>query len=260
MPWCDTGAVSLHYEVAGDGPHSLALLHEMGGTVESWRAVLPLLDPRFRTLRLDSRGAGLSETVRTPYGVAEQADDLARVLLAAGLAPPWRLVGSAAGAAVALAFAAAHPGDVAGLVLCAPAVGLLAASAEVMRDRATLARREGMRAVVEATLTRSYPAAATPDPAVRDAYRARFLALDPHCYALMIDALLGAELDDALASVRCPCTVLAGRHDGARPPDVVEALARRVPGASFEVLDTGHLMPVQHPAMVASRINATLPG
>jgi 3-oxoadipate enol-lactonase len=60
VPWIDANGVSIHYEVAGAGP-TVVLLHEMGGTLDSWDGVAPELSRRYRTLRYDQRGAGLSE-------------------------------------------------------------------------------------------------------------------------------------------------------------------------------------------------------
>ena len=84
--------------------------------------------------------------------------------------------------------------------------------------------------------------------------RARLLANDPVCYAAANRALLDAHLDEAIAGLRCRCLVLAGAHDGLRPPEDVAALARRLPGAEFAVLDTAHVMPVQAPELFAEHL------
>ena len=68
------------------------------------------------------------------------------------------------------------------------------------------------------------------------------------------EALLDAHLDEAIAGLRCRCLVLAGAHDGLRPPEDVAALARRLPGAEFAVLDTAHVMPVQAPELFAEHV------
>ena len=60
MPWIDANGISIHYELAGNGP-SLVLLHEMGGTLDSWDGIFPALSAGFRTLRYDQRGFGVSE-------------------------------------------------------------------------------------------------------------------------------------------------------------------------------------------------------
>ena len=56
------------------------LLHELGGTLDSWDAVAPGLSENFRVLRYDQRGAGLSEKVREQYTNDTLVDDLEGVL------------------------------------------------------------------------------------------------------------------------------------------------------------------------------------
>src|ERR1700720_477786 len=72
MGWMTSSGVSIYYEVSGRGPRSLILVHELGGTLDSWDAVLPLLEPEFRVLRFDQRGSGLSEKVRKPFTIAHR--------------------------------------------------------------------------------------------------------------------------------------------------------------------------------------------
>ena len=52
MPWMEANGISIHFELAGQGP-SVVLLHEMGGTLDSWDGIFPALSQHFRTLRYD---------------------------------------------------------------------------------------------------------------------------------------------------------------------------------------------------------------
>jgi 3-oxoadipate enol-lactonase len=43
--------------------------------------------------------------------------------------------------------------------------------------------------------------------------------------------------------------VVAGRHDTVRPPAGTQELAKKIPGARFELIETaGHFMPTTAPA------------
>jgi 3-oxoadipate enol-lactonase len=48
----EANGISIHFELAGQGP-SVVLLHEMGGTLDSWDGIVPALNQHFRTLRYD---------------------------------------------------------------------------------------------------------------------------------------------------------------------------------------------------------------
>ena len=54
--------------------------NEMGGTLDSWDGIFPALSKRFRTLRYDQRGSGLSEKVRQPITTEILEEDLEAVL------------------------------------------------------------------------------------------------------------------------------------------------------------------------------------
>ena len=50
----------------------------------------------------------------------------------------------------------------------------------------------------------------------------------------------------------------AGALDRARPPHLVEPVARAIPGARYAVLETGHYAPVQTPELYARTIGEFL--
>ena len=43
----DANGITIHFEIAGHGP-SVVLLHEMGGTLDSWDGIAPALNERFQ--------------------------------------------------------------------------------------------------------------------------------------------------------------------------------------------------------------------
>ncbi len=255
MHWVDNNGTSLAYRIEGSGTEALIAIHEMGGSLESFAPLVPLLAQDFRVLRYDQRGAGLSEKPRNPFGFEEHVGDLERILAHAGLEPPYRLVGLAAGCAIAVAFAHKHPGEVSQLALCAPALSVSADRRGYLADRTALAASCGMRAVAEDTLARSYPARYRErDPARFASYRARFLANDPVGYGHINMAFADVDTAEAVAALRAPCLLLGGEQDALRPPDQVKALVRDIPHAQCEIIDAGHIMPLQAPEAMAESL------
>ena len=55
-------------------------------------------------------------------------------------------------------------------------------------------------------------------------------------------------------SHQSPCQVLAGQHDPLRPPAEVAATAACIHGAEYAVVESGHLMAVQAPGIVAAAL------
>lgn len=245
--WIEANGVQLRYELHAGPLATIALLHEMGGMLESWDAVVPLLTPFASMLRYDQRGAGLSEKPPGPYTVTQAADDLAALLAALAITEPVAVVGAAVGAAVATAFAARHPQATAALALLAPATVL---------DKTKRARTEQRIAAIERLGIRQAFADEPAKP--RSRYEELRLAADPAALAGTWRMLAELDLDAALAAIRCPTLVVAGRHDAARPPEHVAGVAAKIAGAEFMVLETGHVMAIDTPELTASTLRSFL--
>jgi 3-oxoadipate enol-lactonase len=126
MDFIEVNGTALRYELRGSGSHTVILLHEMGGTLESWDLVVPQLAAGSRVLRYDTRGAGLSEKIRGSLSIDTLVADLMALLDALKIGDRVVLVGMAVGGAIALAGAARHPERVAAVVASSPATGIAA--------------------------------------------------------------------------------------------------------------------------------------
>src|ERR1700689_3119992 len=97
MGYVDLDGVALRYGLSGRGERALVLVHEMGGSLESWDDVAPKLAESRRVLRYDTRGAGMSQKVRGELGIDTMADDIAALLDHIGIAGKVALAGIAVG-------------------------------------------------------------------------------------------------------------------------------------------------------------------
>ncbi len=258
MPFIDANGVSLHYELAGARGPSVVLMHELGGTLNSWDAVAPRLAARRRVLRYDQRGAGLSEKVRQEFSNDVLVEDFISLSKAIGLDPPYHFVTVAAAATQALRFLEQRPEQVGSLVLCNPAPGVDPSRAAALDERAAFAMREGMRASLPTTLAISYPENLGEHSAY-EAYRGRYLANDPVGFGYGFRALARTNMLHMLPKVPCPTMVVAGRHDTVRPHAGTADLAKKIPGARFELIEAGHFMPTQGPEPLLALLEDFLP-
>jgi 3-oxoadipate enol-lactonase len=255
--WIDASGVNLCYVLSGTGEAGTAvMIHELGGNIASWDAVAPTLRASLRVLTYDQRGHGSSEKVRVRFSLADHVDDLRALLDALAIDGPCWLIAAAAGAAIAVAFAARFPARVAGIVMCAPALDVDPQRRAYLQERAERARQEGMRPIVDRTLDQSWPPVLRGDRQSFEGYRSRLLANDPVGYALANHALGEIDLSTQLPTLRCPCLLLAGQYDLQRSPERVAAQAALVPGSVFDTVPAGHLMAVQRPAEVVEKIHA----
>lgn len=113
----DVGGRKLHLWCAGAG--SPTVIFEASGLSSSteWEKLLPQVGAKHRACAYDRAGMGWSEPVSGDRTAAAFVDEARGALTAAGEKPPYVLVGHSAGGPLVRAWQAAHPDDVAGLVL-----------------------------------------------------------------------------------------------------------------------------------------------
>jgi 3-oxoadipate enol-lactonase len=257
MSFIEVNGVSLRYDVQGSGK-PLVLIHEMGGTIESWDLVVPALAAKRRVIRYDTRGAGFSEKIRGVLKIATMTSDLLALLDALGIEEKVALAGTAVGGAITLHTAARHPERVAAAIVSSPAVSIPEASRAAVLERVARFERDGLRVAVDATADNGYPAELRTDGAKFAAFRARWLANDPVSFASIYRMLAAMDLMPELAAIRCPVLVIGGQYDRGRPPAVVEPVAKAIPGAQFKVLPTGHYAGLQTPELIVAEIEGFL--
>jgi 3-oxoadipate enol-lactonase len=250
MPCIDTARVSLFFEDAGSGTSPVLLLHELGGSSESWRAVIPLLALDRRVIAVDMRCAGRSEKPLGSFTLAEVADDLDALMQALKLEIPVDVIGAALGSLAGALLALRHPARVRRLMMCAVAPYMAGPTRAYLAERTEKVRVVGMRGVVETSLANSFPAS---HPEARAAYRGIYLGNDPAAYAELSLALGRVELTAAdWGAIRAPVLVASGAHDFLWPPPIGHEAAALIPGARFEVMeDAGHFPHLQAPESLA---------
>jgi 3-oxoadipate enol-lactonase len=251
LPEVRVNHLRLHYVTEGDGP-AVILLHELGGSTETWKDLQPfLVGAGFRAVALDLRGAGRSELPAAAYSLPDLASDVLGLMDVLGL-PQAFLVGLAVGGLVALQVATASRRRVLGLILLDATLVIPEANATYARQRAATVAREGMAAVVDQSLSRSFPApVAAACPQAMKKYRDRFLRNNPQGYAFASLAALGADFREAAPSLDLPALVLVGEHDRLFPPEQAQMLAEALPQATYHVIPgAGHFPPLQAPEAV----------
>jgi 3-oxoadipate enol-lactonase len=254
--WIDGAGVALRARADGAGGLPLLMIHEMGGCLESWDRLTPLLTAEHKVVRYDQRGHGVSEKVRA-ITLNELVADALATADAFGL-ERFVPVGCAVGGAVALAVASRNAESCPAVIALAPATSIPEARSAAALARADALIATGARPNVDAALDRSYPHTLREDEALFLQVRAMRLGADPVGQASMLRMLAQLDMSADLAGVRQPALILAGRHDGDRPPEHLAGIAARIRGATFKVIESGHFMALHAPEAVAGEIDRFL--
>lgn len=252
--FCTTrDGVRLAYALAGQGPPLVKAanwLNHLEYDWESpvWRHVLRDLASRFRLLRYDERGNGLSDWDIEHVHFDALVEDLETVVDAAGF-ERFDLLGVSQGCAVSVAYAVRHPGRVNRLVL-------FGGYARGWRRRGTpreIAQREALTTLVREGW-------GSDNPAFRQVFSSLFfpdgtteqmrafnelqrITASPENAARLIEAFGTIDVTDLLPQVQAPTLVLHCREDGRIPFDAGRELAAGIPGARFVPLESrNHLI------------------
>lgn len=281
--WLEVGdGHRVYYEISGN-PAGFPVLFVHGGPGSCSRpAHRRFFDPDFyRIVLFDQRGCGRS----TPAGLT-QANTTAHLLADIELlretlgVDRWLLFGGSWGSTLSLAYAIAHPGRVAGMVLRGV---FLASDAEVTAYLSVLPDAwEGMGGTTVVEHVRALLEQGEPEPALAAArrwwdYESRVMALaergsagaPPPAEELVASARIQLHflahhcflrpdevLDQLPRMGALPVIIVQGAVDPVCPPAAALAVAERIPGAELRMVAGGGHSALQ-PVMAAELCAAT---
>jgi pimeloyl-ACP methyl ester carboxylesterase len=259
MRWVEAGGALLRYDLRhGTGPW-LVLLHEMGGSIESWDRVMRHLPPEVGVLLPEMRGMGQSQKITETPSFAQMAQDVASLLDHLGIDGPVVLCGTAIGGAVALQFALNDPARTLAVAPLDPALNVTDGAEAAILALADQMATQGMSAMESILLDRTYPDRYRErHPGHFAQVRGRWYANDPVSFAHWFRMLAASDLRPRLPEISCPVWYGSGLHDTLRPSEYVRDLAKRTPGAVVRELDAGHHVADHAPEDVAHLLSDLL--
>lgn len=254
MAWMEINDCAIRYEFRrGKGP-VFVLMHEMGGTLESWDEVVSLFPETAQVLRYDQRGFGLSEKIIGDVSVEQHVQDLAELLNKLGVSEPVALSGVAVGAGISIAFAARYPEKVSHLVAFSPSCGIAAEKKEGAIAKAADIALKGMRAEGPAIFDLAFPESLQTDQQKYDDYRSAWFGNDGRSLGAIYKMLAAMELSEALARLSGTVVFVGGEFDALRPPAEIRRLGGLCPVAQQVIIPSGHFMQVHSPKYVANML------
>jgi 3-oxoadipate enol-lactonase len=234
----------ISYEVDGlpDGP-PLLLINSIGSTRELWARQMPALTGRYRVIRYDTRGHGMSSVPSGDYTIEQLGRDALAVLDGVRAASA-HVCGISLGGLTAQWLGAHAPDRVASLVLANTAARI--GTVESWSERMALVREKGMTAVADLAMPRWFsPAFHERDPETVHTFRTMIQSVPPEGYLGCCAALRDADLREQVASIKRPTLLVASTADSATPPEGLAFIRDRIDGAAMVTFESGHLSNVE---------------
>lgn len=250
MPTAHNGDVALHYATAGDG-EPIVCCGAAGLGAWQWSYLTTPLAREHEVVVWDYRGTGDSDAPGGEYTVEDLVGDLDAVCSEHG-ARSIHLLGAGLGGMVAVEYAR-RSGRVESLGL----VGTPISGANVDRDalerlRAPRDDSDALRASLGAGLTPetidAYPEEIDRIVGWRREDDASQVGWDGQ-----VAAMLAGDLDD-LYEVTTPALVFQGVADRIVDPGTGERLANELPRGEYRPVESGHLVHVEEPQVVADEL------
>jgi len=259
--FCTAGdGTRLAYATSGAGPPLVKAanwLSHLDYDRESpvWRHWLAELSRRFRLVRYDERGCGLSDWDIGRFSFNDWVDDLEAVVDAAGL-DRFPLLGISQGGPVAIAYAVRHPERVTRLVL-------LGSYAQGRRKRA---RTSDEFDLAEARIDVVRLGWGRPDPMYRQIFVARFLpdatqaqwrsfyelqlrSTSPQNAWRFVDEFANIDVTSLAPKLTVPTLIMCSRREPDNAFEHSRLLAALIPHSRLVPLDSSnHLLPERDPA------------
>jgi pimeloyl-ACP methyl ester carboxylesterase len=273
-------ANGIRLEVEDHGPATgepLVLIMGLGMQLVAWHEdfVQRLVQRGFRVIRFDNRDIGLSHDfdhlgvpnlaleaikhavglpVRSPYALADMAEDTAGLLDTLGIARA-HVCGVSMGGMVAQQLAVRHPARVKSLTLMMTSSGARGLPGPSLRVRSALMSRPADPASLDGIVAHYvafYKLIGSPGYPSGDAWLQQRLGMSvrrsyrPRGTARQLIAIAAdGDRTPLLARIRAPTQVLHGLADPLVPAAAGSDLAARIPGARLDLIEgMGHDLPV----------------
>jgi 3-oxoadipate enol-lactonase len=250
MPFIRAGDITVHYLLEGpDNAPVVMLSNSLGTSLSVWDAQVAALRGRFRVLRYDTRGHGLSDAPaagNSGYTMDQLADDAAALIKALGL-KRVHLCGLSIGGMLGQRLAAKAPEFLASLILCDTAPIM---NAQVWDERITAIRQSGMEVVAEGTMQRWFtPRFHAQQPAALQGIRNMLVRTPAEGYIGCAYAIRNMDLREDDTKIICPTLIVVGEEDSATPVAAARDMNAAIKGSKLVIIpQAAHIVPMEQPA------------
>ena len=248
--------ITVHYELSGKTDAPVVMLsHSLACSRVMWNPQMDTLESHFQVFRYDTRGHGASDAPEGAYTLEMLGKD-ALALLDALEIETVHFVGLSMGGMIGQCLALSHKDRINSLTLCDTAAVIPAEAQPIWDERIAAARKEGMQALVQATLERWFtqPYLKLNPPQV-ELIRSQILSTPVAGFIGCSEAIRRLNYLKRLSELTLPTLIIVGEEDPGTPVSASEAMQAQIDGSKLVVLPSAaHLSNIEQ----AERFNRAL--
>jgi len=241
------GDTGIAYRVDGthDGP-ALVLSNSLGTDHRLWDRQVPAVEGRFRVVRYEACGHGVSDLPRGLVTIERLGQDLVALLDHLDIERAV-VCGCSLGGVIALWLAANRPERLTGAVLAN--TGAKIGTNESWDARIAAVRAGGTVAVRDQVVGRFLtPEFRARDPETTALIAGMIEATNPEGYIAACEALRATDLRADASRVRVPVLIVGSERDQSTPPEFSRELHASIDGSELVMIaDAAHLSNVEQP-------------
>jgi len=230
------------------GGRPIVFVHGVGLDLTWWGAQVEEFGQDHDVIAIDLPGHGLSGPLEVPLSFEVMTEVLIHLIehLDAGSV---HLVGISFGGMLAQTLALARPDLVSSLSLLATLCTFPEPVRGALRERARVARAEGMGRIAQLSNERWFPADfRVRRPDVLDRATRCLLQQDASFHACIWETIATLDLETRLPDVSCPTMVIVGGEDVNAPMEAGSKIADLISGSELhEISGLGHFPPFEAP-------------
>lgn len=256
MAFIRAGDITVHYLL--EGPENAPVVmfsNSLGTSLSIWDAQAAALRDKYRVLRYDTRGHGLTDAPAagdTGYTMERLAEDAAALIKALGL-KRVHLCGLSIGGMLGQKLAAKSPELLSSLILCDTAAYM---NPDVWDERIAAIRKGGIEVVAAGTMQRWFtPRFHEQQPDALQGIRNMLVRTPVEGYVGCAYAIRNMNLRADDARIVCPTLIIVGEDDPATPVAAARELNATIKGSKLVIIpQAAHIVTIEQPAAVSRAI------
>ncbi len=239
-----------------EGPRSgltVIFVNSLGTDLRVWDSIIKELNQKYRTVRFDKRGHGLSTNIGNNISISILANDL-KLLISKLEIKNILLVGLSIGGLIALEFLKNSSTNVKGLVLSDTAAKI--GSSDMWSERISRVKAGGIAAISDDILARWFSNHFLKNKIEElQLWRSMLTRTSTLGYLGCCKAIADCDLRNEAKSISIPTLLIVGDEDGSTPVNLVKDTANMIKNSKFKIIKgAGHLPCVEKPEIFTNEL------